>query len=383
MMGWTAPDGIISAKLVVFDSQPAKGPPMVKISMIGLDLAKNVFQVHGIDRAGEVVLRRQLRRGQMEKFFIELPPAIVGMEACAGAHHWARILEKLGHEVRIMPPAYVKPYVKRNKNDGRDAEAVCEAMTRPTMRFVPVKSLDSQAVQVMHRTRRLLVRQCTMSANALRSALAEFGIVAAQGIKGLRSLLQVVEDPTSAIPEQARMPLRLLAGQWETQNAEVDKLETLIVRAAKADEVARRLMAIPGLGPLGATAILAAVPDARVFKTARDFAAWLGLTPRQFSTGGKHRSGHISKQGDRTLRSLLIMGATSHLRYHRAREANDPWLRDLLARRPFKVAAVAYAAKMARIIWAMLVTGDNYRARDRRARCRQPPESSTATVSGC
>jgi transposase len=336
---------------------------MGKISMIGLDLAKNVFQIHGIDAAGKVVLRRQLRRGQMEKFFAALPPTVVGMEACSGAHHWARVFQKVGHEVRIMPPAYVKPYVKRNKNDGRDAEGICEAMGRPTMRFVPVKSLDNQAVQVMHRTRRLLVRQRTMSANALRSALVEFGIVAAQGAKGLRSLMQALEDPASAIPEKARMPLRVLARQWDRQNADICKLETQIVRAAKTDEVARRLMAIPGLGPLGATAILAAVPDARMFKTARDFAAWLGLTPRQFSTGGKQRSGHISKQGDRTLRSLLTIGATSHLRCQRARDANDPWLRDLLARRPFKVAAVAYAAKMARIIWAMLVTGEYYRDR--------------------
>jgi transposase len=257
----------------------------------------------------------------------------------------------------------VKPYIKRNKNDGRDAEGVCEAMGRPTMRFVPVKSLDNQAVQVMHRTRRLLVRQRTMSANALRSALAEFGIVAAQGPKGLRSLMQVLDDPASAIPEKARMPLQVLARQWDRQNTDICKLEGQIVRSAKTDEVARRLMAIPGLGPLGATAILAAVPNARMFKTGRDFAAWLGLTPRQLGTGGKQRSGHISKQGDRTLRSLLTIGATSHLRCQRACGCKDPWLRDLLARRPFKVAAVAYAAKMARIIWAMLVTGESYRAR--------------------
>jgi transposase len=253
--GVDAPEGIISAKLVVSIRNQQRGPSMAKISMIGIDLAKNVFQIHGIDAAGKVVLRRQLRRGQMEKFFAKLPPIVVGMEACGGAHHWARVFQKLGHEVRIMPPAYVKPYVKRNKNDGRDAEGVCEAMGRPTMRFVPVKSLDSQAVQVMHRTRRLLVRQRTMSANALRSALAEFGIVAAQGLKGLRSLMQVLEDPASAIPEKARMPLQVLAGQWERQSADICKLEAQIVRAAKTDDVARRLMAIPGLGPLGATGL--------------------------------------------------------------------------------------------------------------------------------
>jgi len=213
MMGWTAPNGIISAKLVVLIGNQQRGPPMAKISMIGLDLAKNVFQIHGIGAAGEVVLRLQLRRGQMEKFFSKLPPTIVGMEACGGAHHWARLFQELGHKVRIMPPAYVKPYVKRNKNDGRDAEGICEAMGRPTMRFVPVKSLDNQAVQVIHRTRRLLVRQRTMSANALRSALAEFGIVAAQGPKGLRSLVQELEDPASTIPQKARLPLQVLARQ--------------------------------------------------------------------------------------------------------------------------------------------------------------------------
>jgi transposase len=336
---------------------------MTKASMIGLDLAKNVFQVHGIDASGKVVVRRQLRRRQVEKFFAALEPGVViGMEACGGAHHWGRELQKLGHEVRMMPPAYVKPYVKRNKTDGRDAEGICEAMGRPTMRFVPVKSVESQAVLVLHRTRRLLVRQRTMTANAFRSALSEFGLVAAQGLKGLRSLLEAVDDPACAIPEAARMPLQVLARHWERLNADICKLESEIVRAAKTDEVARRLMAIPGLGPIGATAVLAAVPDARVFKSARDFAAWLGLTPRQFSTGGKQRSGAISKQGNRALRTLLTMGATAHLRYERARGAKDPWLQALLARRPFKVAAVAYAAKMARIIWAMLVTGELYRA---------------------
>jgi transposase len=334
--------------------------------MIGLDLAKNVFQVHGVDAAGKVVVRRQMRRRQLEKFLAALPPGVVvGMEACSGAHHWGRVVQKLGHEARIMPAAYVKPYVKRNKNDGRDAEGVYEAMCRPTMRFVPVKSPESQAVLVLHRTRRLLVRQRTMSANAFRSALSEFGLVAAKGLEGLRSLIEALNDPASAIPKAARMPLRVLVRQWDRLNADICKLEAEIVRAAKSDAEARRLMEIPGLGPIGASAILAAVPDARVFKTARDFAAWLGLTPRQFSTGGKQRSGGISKQGDRTLRTLLTLGATTHLRYEPARKTKDPWLQALLARRPFKVAAVAYAAKMARIIWAMLVTGEHYRAPNR------------------
>ena len=338
---------------------------MAKISMIGLDLAKNVFQVHGIDAAGKVVVRRQLRRRQLEKFFAELPAGVVvGMEACSGAHHWGRVLEKLGHEVRMMPPAYVKPYVKRNKNDGRDAEGICEAMGRPTMRFVPVKSLERQAVLVLHRTRRLLVRQRNMSGNALRSGLAEFGIVAAQGLKGLRTLMQLLDDPTTPIPDIARMALQVLARQWEGQNAQACRLESEIVRATRSDAVARRLMQIPGVGPIGASAILAAVPDASLFKSARDFVAWLGLTPRQFGTGGTQRSGGISKQGDRTLRTLLTLGATAYLRHERARGPRDPWLRELLARRPFKVVAVALAAKIARIIWAMLVSGESYRARN-------------------
>src|SRR4030081_2292640 len=210
---------------------------MSEISMIGLDLAKNVFQVHGVDASGSVVLRRQLRRGAVEKFFAQLSPCTVGIEACGSAHHWARVIGRYGHQVRLMPPAYVKPYVKRNKNDGRDAEGVCEAMGRPTMRFVPVKSVESQAVLVLHRTRRLLVRQRTMSANAFRSALAEFGIVAAQGLKGLRSLMEALEDPASAIPDQARMPLGVLARQWSALNADICKLETEIVRAAKTDAV--------------------------------------------------------------------------------------------------------------------------------------------------
>jgi transposase len=332
--------------------------------MIGLDLAKNVFQVHGIDACGKVVVRRQLRRGQVEPFFAKLPPVIVGLEACGGAHHWGRVLAKLGHEVRMMSPAYVKPYVKRNKNDGRDAEAICEAMTRPSMRFIAVKSLDDQAILLLHRARRLLVRQRTMSGNGLRSGLAEFGIVAAQGHKGLHTLMGLLDDPATPLPDLARTVLQELARQWEAQNAAICKLEAQIVGATRSDAAARRLMQIPGVGPIGASAVLAAVPDARVFRSARDFAAWLGLTPRQFGTGGKQRSGAISKQGDRMLRTLLTLGAASYLRHERGRGARDPWLRELLARRPFKVAAVALAAKNARIIWAMLVSGESYRARN-------------------
>lgn len=334
---------------------------MTKISMIGLDLAKNVFQVHATDAAGRPVLRKQLRRAQVLKFFAGLEPCIVGMEACGSAHYWARELARLGHEVRLMPPAYVKPYIKRNKTDGRDAEGCCEAMQRPTMRFVAVKSEAQQAVQVLHRARGLLVRQRTMAANGLRAALAEFGLVAAQGFKGLRALIERLSGADCPLPELAREAALSLARQWQSLDEQVRRLEKRIVDAARADAAARRLMQVPCIGPVIASALVTAVPDARVFRSARGFAAWLGLTPRQSGTGGKQRSGPISKQGDRHLRSLLITGASAQLRYARSRGA-DPWLAELLARRPYKVVAVALAAKTARIAWAMLAKGEDYRA---------------------
>jgi transposase len=333
---------------------------MGEISMIGLDIAKNVFHVHGIDASGAVVLRRQLRRGQVEKFFAKLAPAKVGIEACGSAHHWARVIGRYGHEVRPMPPAYVKPYVKRNKNDDRDAEGICEAMGRPTMRFVQVKSVEQQAVLAVHSTRALLVRQRTMVANALRGALSEIGIVAAQGIKGLRELMHKLETPSDAIPEVMRGALVVLAKQWEALDLAERALERQIKQAALANQDARRLMDVPGVGPITASAVLAKMPDVSTFRTARDFAAWIGLTGRDHGTGGKHRPGPISKQGDRMLRTLLINGASACLRQ---RVLKDPWLRDLRARRPYKVAMVALAAKTARIIWALLTKGEQYRDR--------------------
>lgn len=335
--------------------------------MIGLDVAKSVFQVHGVDASGAVTVRRQLRRGQVERFFAKLAPCIVGLEACGGAHHWARLLGGLGHEVRMMPAHYVKPYVKRNKTDGRDAEAICEAMSRPSMRFVPVKGEQAQAELALHRTRGLLVRQRTMVSNALRAGLAEFGIVAAQGNKGLRALMQQLVEKPNAIPEAAHVALSLLAVQWENLDGAVRDLEARIVRNARAEATARRLMDIPGVGPMAASQSVAKVPDPGMFRSGRDFAAWLGLTPRERGTGGKQRSGGISKQGDRSLRQLLILGASARLAHARRRGIADPWLRSLLARRPFKVAVVALAAKTARIIWAMLKTGEQYRARQPRA----------------
>jgi transposase len=336
---------------------------MSEISTIGLDLAKNVFQIHAIDALGGVVLQRQLRRGAVEKFFAQLPPCMVGIEACGSAHHWARVIGRYGHQVRLMPPAYVKPYVKRNKNDGRDAEAICEAVSRPTMRFVPVKSVEQQATMAVHSTRSLLVRQRTMVANSLRAALSELGIVAAQGIKGLRELMARLEAPSEQIPETMRSALLLLARHWQSLDADERALERQITKAVRADRDARRLIEVPTVGPITASAVLAKVPDARAFRSGRNFAAWIGLTGRDHGTGGKHLPGHISKQGDRTLRALLISGASAYLRHQKARGVSDPWLRDLLARRPYKVVMVALAAKTARILWAMLVKGEQYRDR--------------------
>jgi transposase len=333
--------------------------------MIGLDLAKNVFQVHGVDVDGVVGLRRQLRRSQVEKFFAELPPTLVGLEACGSAHHWARLIGSYGHEVRLMPAGYVKAYVKRNKNDGRDAEAICEALSRPTMRFVPVKSVEQQAVLSVHTTRSLLVRQRTMAANALRAMLSEIGIVAAQGIKGLRELMSKLDQPDVVVPDLMRDALRMLARQWQALDEAERMLERQIKQAAAADPNARRLMEVPSVGPIIASAALAKVADPHVFRSGRDFAAWIGLTGRDRGTGGKPRPGPISKQGDRMLRALLICGASAYLRQARRRGITDPWLRALLARRPYKVVMVALAAKTARIIWAMLATGQHYRDRAR------------------
>jgi len=336
---------------------------MNEISMIGLDLAKNVFQVHGVDASGKVVLQRRLGRKAVEKLFARLSPCTVGMEACGSAHHWARVIGRYGRDVKLMPPAYVKPYVKRNKNDGRDAEAICEAVSRPTMRFVAVKSVEQQAMLSVHTTRALLVKQRTMAANALRAQLSELGIVAAQGHEGLHELMARLEAPSEEIPEMMRNALLMLVEQWQALDVKERVLEKQIMKAVRCDQEARRLMAVPGVGPIIASAVLAKVPDARMFQSGRDFAAWAGLTGRDHGTGGKHRPGRISKQGDRTLRALLINGASAYLRQQRRRGVSDPWLRELLARRPYKVVMVAFAAKTARIIWAMLAKGEAYRDR--------------------
>src|ERR1043165_2786797 len=324
---------------------------MDEISMIGLDIAKNVFHIHGVNASGAPVLRRQLRRGQVEGFFAKLPPTLVGLEACGSAHHWARVISRCGHQVRLMPPGYVTPYVKGNKKDGRDAEAICEAVGRPSMRFVAVKSVEQQATLAVHTTRRLLVQQRTAAGNALRGMLSELGIVAAQGVKGLRTLMQQLEQPSEAIPEIMRGALLLLARQWNELDVAERALEKQITRTANADREAQRLMAVPTVGPMIASTVLAKVPNPGMFRSGRDFAAWIGLT------------GRISKQGDRMLRTLLINGASAYLLHQKRRGVTDPWLRELLARRPYKVVMVALANKTARILWALLTKGGEYRAR--------------------
>lgn len=330
----------------------------------GIDLAKNVFQAHGVDATGQVVVQRQLRRAQMVKFFAAQPPALIGMEACGSAHHWARTLSALGHEVKLMPPAYVKAYVKRNKNDARDADGCCEAVSRPTMRFVPVKTVEQQCARAIHRSRDLLVRQRTQLANAIRGHLYEMGLASAKGAAGIKALLGQIEAADEAIPAALLACLEPLARQWRALDGEIGKLDKQILAQVRQQRAALRLTTIPSVGPIIAHATIAAIGDGRQFASARDFAAWLGLTRKNHDTGGKHRlTGHISRAGDGGLRRLLILGASSWLRQVRVKpDKGSPWIRGLLARRPVKVAVVAQAAKTARIIWAMLNSGQDYRA---------------------
>ena len=334
----------------------------MQITTIGLDIAKNMFQVHGIDAAEKVVVRKQLRRGQVTKFFEAVPPCLVGMEACATAHYWARELTKLGHQVRLMPAKDVKAYVKRNKNDAADAEAICEAVRRPTMRFVEVKSAEQQGRLMQHRARDLLMRQRTQAINALRAHMAELGIVAAQGREGLRTLLAIIMDEKDErLPIDARAGLIVLAGQLQALQTMIGSIERRIIAQHRASEESKRVATIPGIGTLGASAITATITDPSAFRSGRDFAAWIGLVPRQDSTGGKQKLGPISKQGDRYLRRLLVVGAHAVLRRAKQSPQTYPWLTQLLARRPFKVVAIALANKMARVAWALLAKGGTYR----------------------
>jgi len=329
---------------------------------IGVDLAKNVFQVHGVDDEGGVVFRRQLRRSQVLGFFKKQAPCLVGMEACATSHHWAREIAALGHEVRLMPPRYVKPYVKRNKNDAADAAAICEAVTRPTMRFVAAKTAEQQSVLMLHRTRELMVRQRTMLVNAIRAHMAEFGIVVRVGLPQVEALLAVIDDEADdRLPPLARTCLSGLAAQFMSLQVEIGVAEQRIHAWHRASEVSQRLETIPGIGPITATALAASITDPSVFKSGRELAAWIGLVPRQSSTGGKDRLGRISKQGDHYLRWLLVAGAMTVIRHAKRRGTANLWLAGLIANKPTKVAAVALANKIARVAWVLMRDGGTYR----------------------
>jgi transposase len=336
---------------------------MQAVTTIGLDIAKSVFQVHGVDANGNVVIRRQLKRRYVMAFFEKLPQCLVGVEACATSHHWARELMALGHTVRLMPPAYVKPYVKRQKNDATDAEAICEAVTRANMRFVETKTPEQQSCLMLHRTRQLFIRQQTSVINAIRAHMAELGVVAAVGRKGVEQLLAIATDASDQrVPEVARACLAGLGAQLRMLKEQILEFDRRIMAWHRSNETSRRLDELPGVGPALATALVATVADPKAFRSARDFSAWIGLVPKQHSSGGKDKLGSISKQGDRYLRSLFTAGALAVIRYAKIHGTRHrPWLTALLARKPTKVAAIALANKIARMAWAMMAKGERYK----------------------
>jgi transposase len=336
---------------------------MQAVTTIGLDIAKSVFQVHGVDAKGNVVVRRQLKRRYVLSFFEKLQPCLVGIEACASSHHWSRELQALGHIVRLMPPAYVRPYVKRQKNDAADAEAICEAVSRANMRFVETKTPEQQSCLMLHRTRHLFIRQQTAVINAIRAHLAEFGIVAPVGRNGVDELLRVVADPNDRrLPEVARACVAALGSQLRMLKTQILQFDRMIMAWHRCNEMSKRLDKLPGVGPVLATALVASVADPKAFRSGRDFSAWIGLVPKQSSSGGKDKLGSISKQGDRYLRSLFTTGALAVIRYAKIHgTGHRPWLTKLLARRPTKVAAIALANKLARMAWAMMARGECYK----------------------
>ncbi len=345
----------------------------MKITTIGIDLAKEVFTIHGVDERGHAVLRKQLKRSEMAKFFVNLEPCLIGMEACGSAHHWARTLEEFGHTVRLMAPQFVKPYVKTNKNDAADAEAICEAVGRPNMRFVAKKTPEQQAILSIHRARQGFVKARTAQGNQIRGLLSEFGIIIPLGIRAIpKRVPEILEDGENGLPGAMRQLIERLTDNLKGMDRQVVELEAQIQLWHRENAASRKLAEIPGLGPITASAIVATVGDAREFKNGRQFAAWLGLVPRQNSSGGKQNLLGISKRGDTYLRTLLIHGARAVIRFAENKAEPDSWIRQLMARRNKNVAAVALANKNARIIWALL-------AKDRMFR---PDYTLAAVVAG-
>jgi len=336
----------------------------VNITTIGIDLAKSLFQVHGVNERGKAVLRKQLKRAQLSSFFVNIPTCLIGMESCGGAHYWARRLTELGHTVKLMAPQFVKPYVKTNKNDAADAEAICEAVARPNMRFVPVKTAEQQAVLALHRARQGFVKERTAQINQLRGLLAEFGLILPLGVHQFEKQLPLaLADPKNGLPDLCRQLFNRLFDHFRELHRHVKELETQIQAWHREDSASRRLQAIPGIGPITASALVASIGNANAFKNGRQLAAWLGLVPRQNSSGGKDQLLGISKRGDTYLRTLLIHGARSVLRFVKpAAENSQGWLERLVARRNPNIATVALANKNARMVWALLAHGRDYQA---------------------